>query len=180
MPRARALALSLVALAGCGDGDPPAAARTTADGLPIVAKGDTCPVSEKRFLNEEIAPGLGDGPAYPVGFDDASVMDVVLPPPSASEFRGSEWGGQKTLWAIEPGSSRPLTVRGVRLDGPGEVRFQDGRLPPARLELGPGSDTWTHGASYTRIRAHGCYAFVVEGEGLREVIVFRAGRRSDY
>ena len=161
----RALALSVLALAGCGG---------TAD------QRAECQVSEPRTLNDEIGPGLGDGPAYPVGFDERSVMDVVLPPPDTTGFRGSEWGGQKTLWAIRPGTTGPLTVRGRRLDAPGEVRFEEGTVPPKQLEIGPAGDDWVYANSYTRIRAHGCYEFIVEGEGVRETIVFRAGRRDDY
>ena len=165
----RTLAVAVLTLAGCGG------SAGSGD------EGFECRVSKPRTLNAEIGPGLGSGPAYPVGFDESSVMDVVLPPPDTSEFRGSEWGGQKTLWAIRPGTTGPLTVRGKRLDAPGEVRFNDGKLPPKRLEIGPAHDAeWIYTTSYTRIREHGCYAFILEGEGVREEIVFRAGRRSDY
>jgi hypothetical protein len=166
MVRGCALALSIAVLAACGvDGKQRA----------------SCPVSKPRHLNAEVGPGLGNGPVYPVGFDEHSVVNIVLPPPATTVFRGSDWGGDKTIWAIEPGAKGPFTVRGVRLDAPGEVRFDDGKNPPPRKELGNAfAQRWTYGTGYTRIRAHGCYAFIVEGPGFRERIVFRAGLRSDY
>jgi hypothetical protein len=170
--RPRGLLLAVLVLAGCGNDAPkPERAATPTKG---------CEVSKPRYLNDEIAKGLGNGPAYPVGFDTRSVMEVVLPPPKTTEFRGSQWGGAKTLWAIAPGSTPALTVRGIRLDAPGEVRFQDGKVPPLELQLASASDEWIYVTSYTRLRAHGCYAFIVEGRGVSERIVFRAGRHTGY
>jgi hypothetical protein len=39
-------------------------------------------------------------------------------------------------------------------------------------------DDWADYPSYTRVRAPGCYAYVVDGLGVHKVIVFRAVRPS--
>lgn len=101
-------------------------------------------------------------------------MEVTLPPPKTTVFAGSPWGGQKTIWAIRPGTSRLLTVRGVRLDAPGEVRFEEGVDPPSKIFLGPQTSEWAYIPTYTRLRAHGCYAFIVEAPGVLHYVVFRA------
>jgi hypothetical protein len=74
-----------------------------------------------------------------------------------------------------------VLVRGRRLDGRYLLRFGDGRWPVGelRMRFGPerlGEGDWLQYASYTRVRAAGCYAWQIDGEGFSEVVVFRAVR----
>lgn len=67
-------------------------------------------------------------------------------------------------------------VRGQRLDGPHEVRFDDPAI--VELILEPGLDAlpggWRDYPSFTRLQAPGCYAYQVDTETDSTVIVFRA------
>jgi hypothetical protein len=70
-----------------------------------------------------------------------------------------------------------VLIRGRQLDGPNEVRFEDGVNPGRELRLrvlGSSGGQWYNRASYTRLRAPGCYAWQVDGLRFSRVIVFRA------
>ena len=72
-----------------------------------------------------------------------------------------------------------MPIRGRRIDGPQELRFGDGARPGAELELDTSDPDaaeggWPNFPSYTRLRAPGCYAYRVDGEGFSAVIVFEA------
>ncbi|HEU4784207.1 MAG TPA: hypothetical protein VFS83_12775, partial [Ktedonobacterales bacterium] len=118
---------------------------------------------------------LGNGPVYPVGLGAEGVLEYAPP----QNFESGDWGGQKVLWVVSPAYHGLVLIRGGRLDGAGEVRFERGADPPAVLEfdaLGLDPDGWSGNPSYTRIRAPGCYAYQVDGDGFSEVIVFQAVR----
>jgi hypothetical protein len=161
-------------LAGCGgDGD---AQRTTTvqrgeRPLPVVAPDAACPVASKGPTAPHLPPGLGDGPAYPISFQRGAVLELSPP----REFGSREWGGRKVLWAQSPGAPPGLVVTGQRLDGEGVVGFDDADPPVTRLSLPePDPSGWVDRPGYTRIGEPGCYAYVVEGPGVHDVIVFRA------
>src|SRR5205085_1141932 len=99
-----------------------------------------------------------------------SRLSVGDPPPDPrSEFAGSDWSGQKVLWFVAPSYRGPVLIRGRRLDAPGYVRFERGKLPPAELRIAsgtslvgnPGVDDrgQRYHPSYTRLRAPGCYGY---------------------
>lgn len=69
-------------------------------------------------------------------------------------------------------------IPGRRLDGPGVVRFDRRDVPADHLTLrDPGDRTgWVDHPSFTRVRTPGCYAYTVQGPGIREIVVFRATR----
>jgi hypothetical protein len=125
-------------------------------------------------VSAEFAPGLGDGPAYPVGLGTEGILDELEPP---RRFESKEWGGQKVLWVIDPDYDGPLLIRGRRVVGAGDVRFDEGDVPPKEIRL-PAEDApderWRERPSYTRVRAPGCYAYQVDGKGFSDVIVFEA------
>lgn len=150
--------------------------------LPKLAPGAPCPVSQPDpdvdFSAYGIAPGLGDGPAYPVGFASGTLR---LAP--AANFGSKAWGGQKVLWFVLPSYTGPVLIRGGRLDAPGLVRFERGNVPPEELLITrttaiPGGVTPPAEAryrpSYTRVKGPGCYAYQVDGIGFSDVVVFRA------
>ena len=91
------------------------------------------------------------------------------PPRPDSEYSDSEWSGQKTMWIVARGAGRVL-VRGRRLDGPEQVRFEHGTLPRLERRL---PRAGRH-PSMTRLRAPGCYGYQVDGSRFSYVVVFEA------
>jgi hypothetical protein len=143
--------------------------------LPTVAAGEPCPVSALDqsfdFGRYGVVRGIGPGPAWPIGFDQpGSVLRFTYPPPPTSAFYGSEWSGNKVLWFTSPDAVGPFLIRGGRLDAPGELRFDEGTVPPTEMRLLAGRP------SYTRVRAPGCYAYQVDGPQFSYPVVFRAER----
>jgi hypothetical protein len=152
--------------------------------LPKLAPGAACPVSQPDpdvdFHAYGIGPGLGDGPAYPVGM--ASGTFTLAP---AVNFGSKAWGGQKVLWFVLPSYTGPVLIRGGRLDAPGDVRFERGNVPPKQLLINrttaipggvtPPADT-RYRPSYTRLKSPGCYAYQVDGTSFSTIVVFRAVR----
>jgi hypothetical protein len=67
------------------------------------------------------------------------------------------------------------------MNGSDGVRFGDGRQPLAELRLtfsaeDRGAGGWLNEATYTRVRAAGCYARQIDGRDFTRVITFRAIR----
>jgi hypothetical protein len=124
-------------------------------------------------------PAWGSGPAYPVLSSDGGIpsIRVRLPPP---EGFGTEWAVEKVLWFTALAFRGRVLVRGRQLDGPNEVRFEDGRpgftdeqrLHPV-TELRLERDSGGHPAT-TRVRAPGCYAYQLDGWRFSSLIVFEA------
>jgi hypothetical protein len=142
--------------------------------------GTSCPALRPHDLSPAFAPGLGDGPVYPVGFGKRGVLRFAYPPPKIGLFAGSEWGGQKVLWVSDPKYDGPILIGGQQVDGTNQVRFGQGSAA-IRQELAfpaHSPDNWSGGwrnfPSYTRLRAPGCYAYQVDGAGFSDTIVFRA------
>ena len=140
--------------------------------MPRLAAGSRCPVSRVDlsvpFGHFGVAPGIGPGPAYPVGMPRG-----VLPLAPARNFGSQVWGGQKVLWFVHPRYGGPILIRGRRLDGRGLVRFERGRLPPAELRI-PSARGARARPSYTRLCVSGCYAYQIDGKSFSRVVVFRA------
>jgi hypothetical protein len=150
--------------------------------LPHLAAGALCPVSHvdhriafvRRF---GIGPGIGRGPAYPIGL---AAGELPLAP--AANFDSAEWAGQKVLWFVHPSYRGPVLIRGGRIDGPGRVRFDRGDVPPLSIRITrstaePGMlvpKNARYRASYTRVREPGCYAYQIDGTSFSRVVVFRA------
>lgn len=172
-------------VASSGGGSPPrdpfAALRRPLH-LPTRA-GGTCPVSRWHTISRAFAPALGAGPVYPIGFDADSTLELRYPPPAGSQFAGSRFGGQKTLWVARRSYKGPILVRGRRLDGSSPLRFDLGggrllrelRFPARSSNAGStGGAGWRQFPTHTRLRAGGCYAFQVDGTTFSRVVVFRA------
>jgi len=182
MKRVLALVTVAATLAGCGDGGP---SRETASVIattsqtvprPPVASAGRCPVSVRQTVSRNYAPALGGGPVYPVGFDADAILRIAPP----RRYASHEWGGQKVLWVRKPRTPGDIVIRGRRLDRPDAVRFNYGDVPADHLTLpDPKSvSDWVDYPSTTRVRAPGCYAYTVQGPGIREVIVFRILRQT--
>jgi hypothetical protein len=151
--------------------------------IPRLAAGKPCPVSRVDasvpFRRFGIAPGLGSGPAYPVGFQ-ARDSSLALAPPR--NFGSRRWGGQKVMWFVHQRYRGPVLVRGLRLDRAYRVRFDQGNVPRRELRIGseetvswPGQPRGSRGKpSYTRLRGPGCYGYQIDGTTFSRVVVFRA------
>ena len=148
--------------------------------IPRIASGAPCPTSKldprgdlSRF------PGLvgtawGRGPAYPGGLgNDKPVLIYVYPPLPTSEWAGSKWSGQKVNWIVNPSFRGRILIRGRQLDGPNELRFDDG-LVPSREKRAVSGGLVVGWPSYTRVRAEGCYGYQIDGKSFSRVIVFQA------
>jgi hypothetical protein len=140
--------------------------------LPTLAAGVTCPINHAHQVSSQYGPGIGDGPAYAaIGGDGV----LTFQPPAT--FESTAWGGSKVLWYFALAVRGPVLIRGHQLDGPNELRFDEGALPPAELAIsaaGAGPGGWSGRPSYTRVRAAGCYAYQVDGVTFTEVVVFSA------
>jgi hypothetical protein len=110
-------------------------------------------------------------------------MPFVYPPPRTGEsnFAGSQWGGQKVLWAASPRYRGPVLIRGRQLDGSHAAGFGADRVPVAEMQVlsagafSPGEPPgWREWPSFVRLRAGGCYAFQIDGTTFSTVIVLRA------
>lgn len=128
-------------------------------------------------------PGWGRGPAFPTGLGAGArpLFGFEHPPQPGSGWEASGWGGNKNIWVISPSYGGPVLVRGRQLDGPNEIRFENGRPAFTRESaLHPSRDLRLHGPepygnpSTTRLRAPGCYAFQIDGRGFTYAIVFEA------
>jgi hypothetical protein len=148
--------------------------------MPRLAPGAPCPVSiaTRPSSPDYSVPTLGRGPAYPLYTWRAGTLSFFYPVRPSQEWYPSAWSGEKVLRIVAPRYRGPVLIRGRQLDGPNLVRFDDGSLPSAELQIPAGGVTSSVGfrnrASSTRLRAAGCYAWQVDGTTFSRVIVFRA------
>jgi hypothetical protein len=135
-----------------------------------------CPVTPARPLDHGRLRGVGAGPVY------------AMPTPFSPDGRHPGWLGSKTLWAwptVLLTNGVHVVVRGRRLDGPGEMRFQLGpdwdTTPIARrLRIDTtnpvgdfGGSRWGATVSELLVRAPGCYELRLESERGTSTIVLR-------
>jgi hypothetical protein len=147
--------------------------------VPTIAAGSPCPTTPPNGDLTRIGfTGIawGRGPAYPGGLDSGQgkpILTYLDPVPPESLFSGSKWFGNKVLWMIDSIYRGPVLIRGRQLDGPNEVRFDRGLVPPRELRI-PVFAPPRGRPSHTRVRASGCYGYQVDGVGFSYVIVFEA------
>jgi hypothetical protein len=151
--------------------------------VPTVEPGAPCPVTPSKPIVP--APpvrmtadrGMGDGPVYAVAYYFSEGTTLQL---RSDMERAPGWFTTKVRWVGGPDYVGPVLVRGRRIDGEGEVRFEfddpNGRRatsPEMALEAFRGWNDWP---SSTLLPAPGagCYAYQVDGTSFTEVIVFRA------
>jgi hypothetical protein len=171
------IALMLVAGACTSDeaerGPIQAAASPSPSEEPAPIKCDKGPIPHERKDVKNIAFARGDGPVF-VGLGTAGVVRYTV---DAREHEG--WYYNKTLWAISPRYQGEVTISGEQLDGPEELRFNPAagfpgeKLSQLEFESSDAAE-WRYGPSDTLIRADGCYAFRIEGEGFVEWVTFIA------
>lgn len=141
--------------------------------VPTIAPGSPCPAAHGHTVSPDYGLALGDGPAYPIGLGETGTL-IIGP---AHNFSSQQWGGNKVLWALDTTHyDGPVLIRGHQIDGPNELRFGFGDIPPLQLWItpNPGDDGWIGLPSYTRLRATGCYAYQIDGTSFSKVIIFQA------
>jgi hypothetical protein len=148
--------------------------------LPSVPPGGDCPVKAIAQHTPQYGKGAGDGPFYVTMAYDGP--DATMTYTLGNAWVG-DWGGEKTLWYADPTYQGRALIRGRRIDGTGEVRFdyaegkslQPEALFDTRLSRQPNGQwpSWI-GATRLRVDSPGCYAFQVDGDIFTEVVVFRA------
>lgn len=156
--------------------------------LAALAPGAACPVTPGHLFAVGMDPGQGTGPVYATapGADQGALL---LQPPSSLGARGQGWAGQKVIWFVGTAYQGPVLIRGRRLDGPGQLRFNGGLdqeyafddladaplLAALRLEGDSSAgEPWPGWPSYARVRTPGCYAYQVDGLNFTEIIIFQA------
>jgi len=136
-----------------------------------------CPVEgapQARPDVRAVAFAYGEGPVFVgLGTGDGVVRYTV------DTMRHDGWYYYKTLWAIAPTYAGEVVITGRQIRGSHKLRFNPGaRFPgPKLLQLRfppDASGKWRYGPSDTLIRAPGCYAFHVAGDGFRQTIAFEA------
>jgi hypothetical protein len=163
--RGSMVACLLAALTACSD----PGAEDSRQGTPC----STEPVRLKRSDARAVAFPRGQGPVF-VGL---GTPDVVRYTEDTRKHQG--WYYYKTLWAIAPEYGGPVTITGHQVDGPNELRFNDGsgfpgsKLAELRFPAAARSE-WRYGPSETLIRAPGCYALWIEGQGFLDRVSFIA------
>jgi hypothetical protein len=144
--------------------------------------------SPRQTARLEHGPVYVEAPHYPPRIWYFALPDVTdIPGP---------WRAVQTLWISRPSYDGAVLVRGRRLDGSGTVGFGAGKQPRPELRLPPGpwatpSAQWKVGrivnegapdarqgwrvqSVETRVRAPGCYAYQVDGEGFSYHLAFAA------
>jgi hypothetical protein len=140
--------------------------------IPTLAAGTPCPADTPTGGSDAYGKTrFGPGPAYPtLGLRDGHAALTYL-----VGWGYDGWDGTKVLWTV-PSYRGPYIVRGRQLDGPGEVRFDQGPNWTNKLHnelrlVGPYADL---NPAATFLRAPGCYAYQVDGRGFSYTIVFDA------
>ena len=153
--------------------------------IPSIAPGASCPTAASDPRGDLTRIGFsgaawGGGPAYPasLGSGPRPLLGYLDPIPKSSGFFGSGWFGNKVLWVVDRAYRGPVFVRGRRLDGPEELRFDSGAPLQRELRINAVPTIAAAAArdhpSSTRVRAPGCYAYQVDGLDFSYLIAFEA------
>lgn len=153
--------------------------RRRALAIPSLSPGATCPVSARTgdLAKEGLGgfPAWGAGPAYPAFDPPHSEIQQTYKFGPEPEY--AEWGVEKVIWGVDPRYVGPVLVRGRQLDGPNELRFENGSPGFTREQtLHPATELRLVGGyghpAVTRSRQLGCYAYQADGIGFSRTIVF--------
>ena len=159
--------------------------------FPSLKPGTSCPTTHGSVVIPHFGPLLGKGPAYADFFGGKSPTEATQQGILyyASSFGdGSQWGGQKVIWFIDPSYHGPVLIRAGQLDGTHQVRFNQppqspgysstsgaqSLLPQLRLIGGGAGKPWPNWDIYTRLQAPGCYAYQIDGLGFSYLVIFKA------
>jgi hypothetical protein len=131
------------------------------------------PVPRVRGKVKAVAFPRGRGPVF-VGLGTGGTVRYT-----EDTRQDDGWYYNKTLWAISPRYGGPVEISGHQVGGPNILLFNAASGFPgkrlAKLRF-PSRDErgWRFGPSFTLIRAPGCYAFEIRGEGFADSVTFWA------
>lgn len=106
---------------------------------------------------------MGEGPVYILGGPLGQEATLRYLPPS--HFGSEVWGGNTSIFALDPAFRGLVLVRGAQLDGTNDIGFGDRSTPNAseHVLVNPESDGWTRHNTFTPVRTPGCYAYQIDG-----------------
>lgn len=137
--------------------------------------GNVCPVTvDTSAPSSDLAAMSGNGTVRPILGPHG---EIVIAPPA--NFGSETWGGNKVLWALSVEAGGPALIRGGRLDGPEEVRFDDGSLPSEEKVLDPTGGTaldggWYDFPGFVRLSTPGCYGFQIDTTAGSDYVIAQA------
>lgn len=149
--------------------------------LKATGSGATCPVSPMVDVIKQVAPGLGDGPVYPV-------MNDVIELTGARLVAG--WYRPKVLWMSTNAYAGPVVIRGARIDADVDEAAlmlwssydldqkpasSEAWLYASTIRVGGEPDGFRFWSSSAGVRGPGCYAWQIDGEGFTDVVTFEVG-----
>jgi hypothetical protein len=159
-------------------------------GLPSLATGGSCPVTQPTALDPPPPPGhpltnagspiaLGRAPVFP----DAYYFGLHGRPnllQLRSDATRPGWYITKAPWASRPGYRGWALIRAARIDGAGQAQVQVGDPDDVRYtQLGDAAAVnvvldWQFMPGGIQVTTPGCYAYQVDTTGATDVIVFEA------
>ncbi|GEM_PF-1082968 len=143
--------------------------------LPRVATSESCPVTPGVNSTDPYVFGQQYGGAGPVWMvlgdrgDPGRGISVLGNPETPG------WLAAENVWLVAPGYQGPFTVRGLRLDGRGTVRF--GGTPASAAFVEPpapdanSSSGWRFPPGTIWVTTPGCYGFQIDGTSFSETVV---------
>ena len=140
--------------------------------LPAVARGASCPVSDRQNIETQInGPKTGNGPNYGYGR-----WPVYL-------SGQTEWysdGSQGVIVLTSPEYTGPVLVRAKRLDGAGAVTFtgigQDLGAGATGIAQGGAPPYWGAAWGTLTFSAPGCYGIQFDGQSFTSVAVIEVAK----
>lgn len=168
---------------------PPATSRTAAPSaealaLPTLRPGAQCPRSSWEDIGATGAPTslgepggaytvLGTGPAFPIiyNFDRASATLSLTNFVHGDRYPYWDHSWNKLRWIVSPDYRGPLVIRGAQLGGTSPVLFPVPELTALRVDASSDSG-WRDIPGGISVEAPGCYAFEIDADGAKHVLVF--------
>jgi hypothetical protein len=140
---------------------------------PTVAADAPCPIATANPGGDLTRFGVtgtawGVGPVFPLGLQNDRPL-LLYENQATSSSGWGDWPGREMSWLRDPTYAGPILIRGLPLDGYGEVRFGSGFIPNRSLRL-----TGRLRRAPTRLQGDRCYAFQVDGIGFSYAIGFEA------
>jgi hypothetical protein len=143
--------------------------------LPQVMPGAPCPVTARQTKAPASPNGhdfyvLGNGPVYPEAVAFGEDTTIRLKP---YMLRPNGWYVEKVPWLTDNSDVGPVLIRARQIDGSSEVLMRVANEGPSQdvaLDAAAPNYFWP---GETHLRAPGCYAYQVDGNGFSYAIVFR-------
>jgi hypothetical protein len=151
--------------------------------LPSLRPGERCPATPGRKVHNPYFTGiaLGTGPVRVLVSDRGDLRHGRI---RVGTTRSHSMSAIQTMWFVTPALPVPFEIRGGRLGAPGRIAVKPGvtsQTPgsgPLLVGTGPTINSFPNGdrivPGSTWVGSPGCYAWEVDANHFREVIVFQA------